>query len=141
MKAWRTQLPHLMPLVAVLFATGVAVPRPGLVFHVHAGGDHVHTHGEELAGEEHDADHEHEEHHHHHDGGTVADHDDAGFEAPDPVHLGHWHSQYPFQRTVVPTLTTLATAATVVTLQLDVQADLPATPLLPDRARGPPWPA
>ena len=144
MKRWRVHICRFTPLAVLLFACGVALPRQGLVFHQHAGGDHFHVHGDELAGEEHESA-EHHEHAHHHDDaavhdhhGSAQDHDDAAFEAPEPVHLGHWHSQNPFHRVIALGLATLVTASAVTAVAPDVPRDVRARWLLPDRARGPP---
>jgi hypothetical protein len=144
MKRWRLRISRFTPVAVLLFAAGVAVPRQGLVFHQHAGGDHFHVHGDELTGEEHESaahhDHNHDQHHAvaHHDHGAAGDDDDVAFEAPEPVHLGHWHSQPPFHRVVARALATLIRVFAVMAIATDVQVDADARPLLPDRARAPP---
>ena len=146
MKCWRAGISRFTPLAVLLFALGVAVPRPGLVFHVHAGGDHVNVHGDDLADGGHDSDDHHAHGHHSHSAdraeahhhGAVADCDDAAFEAPEPVHLGHWHSQSPFHRVLAPAVSTLVTVLSVVAVAADAPVDIFATPRFPRRARGPP---
>lgn len=144
MKRWRVRICRFTPLAVLLFASGVAVPRQGLVFHQHEGGDHFHVHGDEISGEAHELEERHgHEHHHEHDApphhhGAGLDHDDAAFEAPDAVHLGHWHTQDPFHRVVVAAPITPLTVLAVERTAADLPEDVAARPLPPYRARGPP---
>jgi hypothetical protein len=54
----RRQCAPLVPALTALFALALAAPRPGLVHHVHAGGDHAHSHARPAA----DAAHVHLQH-------------------------------------------------------------------------------
>jgi len=155
MKRWRVRTCRFTPAVVLLFVAGVAVPRAGFVFHTHVGGDHFHVHADELAGDGHDDDHEHQhEHHHHHhdhdhpgraavhhDHGAVTEHAGAAFEAPEPGHVGHWHSQHPFHRVVPACLTPLGFPSNFVAIAATVRVEFPALPLVASRARAPPEPS
>ena len=143
MKRWRVRICRFTPIAVLLFAAGVAVPRQVLVFHAHAGGDHFHVHGDELTGEEHDAAAQHAREHHHgsaaaHPHAAAVDHDGAAFEAPEPVHLGHWHAQHPFHRVVAPAVTTLVAVFAIASIATVIPLDVLIRLLPPDRARGPP---
>ncbi len=140
MKCWRVRISRFAPVAVLLFAAGVAVPRQGLVFHEHAGGDHFHVHGDELTGDEHHAVTHHAHQHHHGSAAHAAtiDHDGAAFEAPEPVHLGHWHAQNPFHRVLSPALTTLVAVFALAGIAAVLPRDTLSRSLLAQRARGPP---
>jgi len=134
MRQWRSHITRLASATLALFVALVAVPRPGLVFHVHAGGDHAHVHDDEdLHGAPHESDHEALHHHHAHGYGV-------GFEEPDPPELGHWHTQSPFQRAVTPASPTLLGVHGVALLPIPRPRGWLAWQPLPSRARAPPSP-
>ena len=141
MTPWRSRAGHLAPLVLALFVSGVAIPRPGLYFHVHAGGDHVHVHDEDATHVGHEHHHEAAHQHHHQDqlgrGAGV----ETELEAPEPADLGHWHTQHPFHR-VVPIVPALLIRASLITaVPAERVADVPASGVRFAYARGPPLPS
>jgi hypothetical protein len=97
MSRWRGRISVLSLATILLFTASIAVPRTGLVFHVHAGGEHLHVHDDFPIV----SDHAHASHLHHH---THTDHLGARnsevpeLEAPDGDDAGHWHVQSPFHR-------------------------------------------
>jgi hypothetical protein len=120
MKRLRSQLARLTPAVAALFALAIAVPRAGLLYHDHPGGEHAHVHpddgnaiadllAEYLHDHEHghDADHEHTHPAHHdahvgHRDPRSSGSPSAALESDSGSATAHCHEQDRFHRAVVP---------------------------------------
>ena len=141
MTPWRSRAGHLAPLVLALFVSGVAIPRPGLYFHVHAGGDHVHVHDEDATQVGHEYHHEAVHHHHHQDhlaGGAGVE---TELEEPEPADLGHWHAQNLFHRVVSIAPAPLILASLITAVPAEPVADAPESGGRFACARGPPLPS
>ncbi len=137
MKGWRFRTPNAVRLALCLFIASVAAPRPGLFFHVHVDGDHIHVHDDSPADDGLDDGDHRSLHPHHPDGGAVADHD-AKIEAPEPAHLGHWHWQNRFHRVAPAALIPLIRSEFVQPIPLAGRSDCPIGSLFSAHARAPP---
>lgn len=137
MTGWRFRNPRAVRGALCLFIASVAVPRPGLFFHVHVDGDHVHVHDDSPGAEEpHGGNHD-SLHHHHSDDGTLTD-PDAEIEAPEPAHLGHWHWQSPFHRVAPVAFILLDRSELVQRISRTSERDSAVGSLFSAHARAPP---
>jgi len=86
----------------LLFVGTTTIPRVGLYFHHHSGGDHLHVHADDD--HDHDAiDAPHGDAHHHSHLTRIAP-TVPEIEIPDGDGTGHWHAQDFFQRATSPTV-------------------------------------
>jgi hypothetical protein len=127
------RLPHITLAVLAAFAVRAAVPRPIVVTHHHAGGEHAHVHGDGVAPHDHHSDHDH--HHDHHDEPATGSHGRA-LELPAPGDHTHW--QHPFQRAARVADPGLVRGELVVRLAVATPPRPAAAPAVPSRSRGPP---
>ncbi|HXQ22105.1 MAG TPA: hypothetical protein VN812_10570 [Candidatus Acidoferrales bacterium] len=146
MMQWRACIRAITPAALALFVALTAIPRAGLIYHVHAGGEHFHVHAEDLEAAahehyDHDAGDPHHHHHHaHHDRTHLAGCTANGpvIEAADGDGTGHWHSQNFFQRAVSPGVFAAQHAESVQVVQGSPEPAPVDRPALPIRVRGPP---
>jgi hypothetical protein len=142
MKQWRTRISCFTPATLGLFLASLTVFRPGLFFHTHAGGDHIHIHDEEV-GERAKQDHHapaHGHHAHHHEAAHHAPNLPV-FEAPDDDDaLGHWHTQNPFHRLASVALQGVLHMERVGPAPVPAHSDCIAAEVAASRARSPPLP-
>jgi hypothetical protein len=138
----RLHLSRLGPWVALMFALGTGVPRPGVYAHSHAGGDHVHVHGDDLGGlaelfaswcsaagvapNDHHGAHEHA-------------HDRRpGIEDDDGPSTTHWHHQDTFQRVAIAAAPPVVSGTAIAWRPAHRPVRCPRAPSRDLRARGPP---
>lgn len=146
MTQWRACIRAITPATLALFVASIATPRAGLVYHVHAGGEHFHVHAEDIEvaphdHHDHDAGDPHHHHHHvHHDQTHLAGCTANGpvIEAADDDGTGHWHSQDLFQRAVSPAVFAGQHAESVQVVHVLPKRPVVYRPALPIRVRGPP---
>ena len=107
--------------VTALFLLNVAVPRAGMFYHEHPGGEHAHVHTDDGSGladllEDYWHGHDHDHHHDHPQHATARDgcgtestgtgngsctQSGVTIETDDGAGNGHWHEQQQFHRAVV----------------------------------------
>jgi hypothetical protein len=104
--------------VTALFVVNVAVPRAGMFYHEHPGGEHAHVHADDGSGlsdllEDYWHGHDHHHDHPHHAAASDRQAIDAAapardgarpcatIETDDGAGNGHWHEQQQFHRAVV----------------------------------------
>jgi hypothetical protein len=142
--------------VTALFVLNIAVPRSGVFYHQHPGGEHAHVHTDDGSGltdllqeywHGHDHHHDHPQHAHltneaygtdPYGGSPHGVAWSATIENDDGTGSGHWHEQQQFHRAVVAAVPFLAVGA-------PTSACAPIAPALHTqvaaherRARGPP---
>ena len=149
MKRVRAQLTGFSSAIAALFALSIAVPRAGLYYHEHVGGDHAHVHADDESAlaeiladyrHGHDHDHRHVDDPHARLSGSAPAHPavSAALARDDGPSTGHWHSQDFFQRAVSPAVFAAQHPESVQTLPASPEPAPVDPPALPVRARGPP---
>jgi hypothetical protein len=152
MKRLRAHLTGFSSAVAALLVLTIAVPRAGLYYHEHVGGDRAHVHPEDESGvaelladywqHRHGHDHTHLAHAHHHLTSADPAHPSGSeLERDDRPSTGHWHSQDFFQRAVAPALFAAQHAESVQVAEALPEPAPVDRPALPIRVRGPPRPA
>lgn len=139
MTKWRAQIRHLAPASTALFVFSLTLPRAGLVYHEHAGGEHFHVHAEDGAR---DGAHDHRHHHHHHaqHAHTPPAAHQVELETTEPPDLGHWHTQSPFHRAISPVTPALIRVPIVDRGHPTVDLGMGEIHPHRSRARGPPSP-
>ena len=128
----RPRIERLAPATLAAFVATVAVPRPGVVVHHHAGGTRAHVH---LGGSgAPDDDHGHDDHDYALRPGETA------FEAPEPIEGWHAHAQHPFHLAARPAAVRLVRVESVAAVRPTPHATPLAARPRATRARAPPLP-
>jgi hypothetical protein len=140
MKRWRAYISLYSPATLLVFIASVAAPHTGLVFHTHAGGEHVHVHAD-LLGEsprEHGPAHVHIHPHPYHDLLAVSSSNVPTLEAPDDDAEAHWHAQNPFHRVAPVACATVFPPQAAGAAPAAPRVDAASGAVPPGRARAPP---
>ena len=126
--------------VLIVFLATVVVPRPGLFFHEHTGGERFHVHAEDPDAEVREHDREHHQHHAHDAHAVGAETHQVEIEATDSLELGHWPTQSPFHPAVAPAAQALQSPFGTVAAPADSGRGIVEGRALLSHARGPPPP-
>jgi len=135
----RRWIARVAPAVLAFFLAGVAVRRPGVLVHHHAGGaeDHVHA---DVDAPDHGPDHDDGDDDHHHHGAGLAPGESA-LEAPDPTDVWHAHWQHPFQLAAREAVPRPARSESIAAAARPVPATPAVAPPRRPEARAPPSPS
>jgi len=120
------------PAALVFFLAAVAAPRPGVLVHHHAGGEHAHVH---LDGDHVPPDDDHDAPPHQH--GALRP-GEAALEAPEGAETWHARWQHPFQRAARAAAPRLVRAERVALLPNGLPPTPFAAPSRATHARAPP---
>jgi len=141
MKRWRAYIRLYSPATLLVFIASVATPHTGLVFHTHAGGEHVHVHADLLAESPHEHTHVHIHPPLHHDLLAVSNPNLPELEAADDDGEAHWHAQNPFHRVAPVAFATVFPPQAAGAAPAAPRIDAASGAVPPSRARAPPRPA